>query len=236
MIRITPKTNTNMKKNIILMALALIVTLPSSAQYRPYGGYRRPYTRPAAPARRSYGEPFVYYGFRVGATGSTVKSDDPYLDGGTMKSGFNAGLTLGVMLSPTTPLFFETGLQYTEKGGKGTYNGNKTTYQLNYIEVPLVVKYQYKIDNNIAITPFLGGYVAGGVGGNIKDVNSRYAESSFADRNFRRFDGGLRVGCGLMLDMFYLEAGYDAGLANISNDSFDSSHTGSFFANVGINF
>jgi hypothetical protein len=36
--------------------------------------------------------------------------------------------------------------------------------------------------------------------------------------------------------MFYVEAGYDVGLANISQDSFDSAHTGTLFANIGFNF
>ena len=39
-----------------------------------------------------------------------------------------------------------------------------------------------------------------------------------------------------MLDLFYVEVGYDAGLANISQDSFDAAHTGTVFANLGINF
>jgi hypothetical protein len=39
-----------------------------------------------------------------------------------------------------------------------------------------------------------------------------------------------------MLDMFYVEVDYDVELANISQDSFDSAHTGAVFANLGINF
>lgn len=99
-----------------------------------------------------------------------------------------------------------------------------------------MLKYQCKVDRDIAITPFLGGYLACGVGGKIKDFGDRVAESSFSDHNFKRFDGGLRLGCGVMFDMFYAEVGYDAGLANISNDSFDTAHTGTLFANIGINF
>jgi hypothetical protein len=237
-IEITPKKTTtiNMKKNIILLALALITALPTFAQYRPYGSYRSRYARPAAPVHRSYVDPYVYYGLRVGANGATVSSDDRYLNGGSMKSGLNAGLVLGVLLSPSAPLFFETGVLYTEKGGKGNYDGRKFTYSLNYVEVPLVLKYQFKVADNIAIAPFLGGYLAGGVSGRIKDFGDRVSESSFNDYNFRRFDGGLRFGCGIMLDMFYIEGGYDAGLANICNDTFDDSHTGTLFASVGINF
>ncbi|MBO4827339.1 MAG: outer membrane beta-barrel protein [Prevotella sp.] len=229
-----------MKKNIILMALALLIAMPTFAQYRPYGRYHRPYSsgyaRVASSARSSYGSPYVYCGFRFGVNGSNISSDDQYLDGDDLLSGLNAGVTLDVMLSPVTPLFFETGVQYTEKGGKGNTHGYRYTYKLNYVEVPLVLKYQVKINNHFAITPFLGGYLAGGVSGKIKDKESRMSEEAFNDYNFRRFDGGLRTGCGIMLDMFYAEIGADIGLANISNDSFDNARNNTIFANIGINF
>lgn len=226
---------------LILAALTIMMALPAQAQYGHYGsrtarpGTYRPTTYPAS---RNYGysSPYTYYGFRIGVNGATVNSDDRYLDGGSMQSGLNASVNVGVLLTRSAPLFFETGLQYTEKGGKGSYSGSKFTYDLNYLEVPLVLKYQYKVDNDIAITPFLGGYLACGVSGKIKDFGDRVAQSSFSSDAFQRFDGGLRLGCGVMLNMFYAEIGYDAGLANISNDTFDTAHTGTLFANVGINF
>lgn len=223
---------------IIIAALVIMMTLPAKAQYGRYGSRSYGRTTMNRPASRHYDytNPYTYYGFRVGVNGATVNSDDQYLDGGSMQSGLNVGFNVGVMLTRTAPLFFETGLQYTEKGGKGTYGGNKFTYDLNYLEVPLVLKYQYKVDRDIAITPFLGGYLAAGVGGKIKNFGNRIAEPSFSDANFNRFDGGLRLGCGVMFDMFYAEVGYDAGLSNISNDTFDTTHTGTLFANIGINF
>jgi hypothetical protein len=39
-----------------------------------------------------------------------------------------------------------------------------------------------------------------------------------------------------MAALFYAEVGYDIGMANVSNDTFDQSRTGTLFANVGINF
>ena len=68
---------------------------------------------------------------------------------------------------------------------------------------------------------------------------SREAFSSFDDRygaNFKRFDGGIRVGRGLAYEMLYAEIGYDFGLSNIGDNAFDDTHNGAFFANIGINF
>ena len=72
--------------------------------------------------------------------------------------------------------------------------------------------------------------------GKIKDQSQRLIYNAFADDAFHRFDGGLRLGCGLQYDYLYAELGYDIGLANVSRDDFETAHTGCFFANIGINF
>lgn len=53
---------------------------------------------------------------------------------------------------------------------------------------------------------------------------------------FKRFDGGVRLGCGLQYSHLYAELGYDIGLADISRNSFDTSRTGSLIATIGVNF
>ena len=217
----------------LIVTIAVLFSVPSQAQHY---GYRNSSYHQTSSQYGARNTPYIYYGFRLGINGSTVHSDDSRLDGGNTQSGVNIGATMDIMLTPTTPLFFETGLEYTEKGGKGSNHGKNFTYGLNYLEVPLLLKYQYKVDRDIAITPFVGGYLAYGTGGKIKNLDDRVSTSAFSSENFQRFDGGLRVGCGTMLGLFYVEVGYDAGLTNISNDTFDSSHTGSLFANIGINF
>ena len=125
----------------------------------------------------------------------------------------------------------------------------KMTYDLNYIELPIVLKYIYDIDGHFTIHPFFydidghftihpffGGYLACGVGGKIKNYADREAFSSFSDEAFQRFDGGLRLGCGVGYDLFYLELAYDIGLSNICHDMFDTSHNRSLALNFGVNF
>ena len=141
----------------------------------------------------------------------------------------------GVQLAPATPLYLETGLSYIEKGGKGGLNGSYS-YGLNYLEVPFLIKYQHNFDRLTSIQPFAGVYCATGVGGKIKEKDQRLTQSSFSDDAFKRFDGGVRIGCGLQFDHLYAELGYDIGLTNVSRDDFNTAHTGCFFANVGVNF
>ena len=162
-----------------------------------------------------------------------------YLDGNRTKAGVNVGLAVGTSLSSYSPVYLESGLYFVQKGGESKHGGEKFTYGLDYLEIPLVFKYKAPVGGDVTIEPFLGGFVSCGVSGEIKDFQHRQAYSSFSDDyndNFRRFDGGLRIGCGLSVDMFYIEAGYDLGLANVGKDYFDDTHTGALNLSVGINF
>ena len=113
------------------------------------------------------------------------------------------------------------------------------TYDLNYLEVPLVLKYSAYVAPATAVEPFIGGYIGCGIGGKVKDYHARDAYSSFSDgygANFKRMDGGIRVGCGLAYEMLYAEVGYDFGLTNIGDNAFDDTHNGALFLNIGLNF
>ncbi len=233
-----------MKKTIILALIAVICGMSANAQ-----GYRRSprsgsYGYSSHRTSGSYGyrnyDNRSYVGLRIGGAFSTVNSDDKYLDGGKSMTGLDIGIVTGMPVTSSAPLYLETGLEYIEKGGKSgkTSTFDKMTYSLNYLEVPLTLKYICNVDRTLSIQPYAGGYLACGVGGKIKDFGDRVAYSSFGEKsyNFQRFDGGLKVGCGVGIDMFYADLSYDIGLSNISHDDFDQSKTGSLQFTVGVNF
>lgn len=225
----------------VLAAAALL--LPAQAQCYRESRYYDPATD-----RLDYGQTYgrhdsglgtgnMYYGVRIGPSFSYVNSDDSRLDGGDWQTGLNIGALVGLPLSRTVPVYIEAGVFYTEKGGrKKLDSGKKMTYDLNYIELPIVLKYIYNIDSRFTLQPFFGGYLACGVGGKMKNYAEREAFSSFSDDAFQRFDGGLRLGCGVGFDLFYFELAYDIGLSNICHDDFDTSHNGSLALNFGVNF
>lgn len=231
---------TVMKKFLIMTLAAIVLGLPAQAQHYRESKYYNRNTDRLDYGRRSAGDGpqagITYYGLRMGAAFSNVNSDDPSLDGGEWQTGFNVGAVVGIALSDYTPLFFETGLSYIEKGGKNSVSGKKMTYDLNYFQVPIVVKYIYDVDGDFSVQPFFGGYLSLGIGGKIKNYQDREAFSSFSSDAFQRFDGGLRVGCGLGFDMFYADLSYDIGLSNISHDMFDKSHNGCLSLTFGVNF
>lgn len=237
-----------MKKKFLLFVAAL-VSLSASAQYYPDG-------RPIPPSKRykynnntpdrDYGLADTYYGFHLGMAIASVHSDAPLLDGSDPRVGLDVGFTIGKRIVPTAPLYFETGLSYTEKGGKGdvvvsdAVGGGKSkfTYSLDYLELPLLLKYKAIVAPGMTLEPAIGGYLALGVGGKIKDYGEREAYSSFGSdkASFRRFDGGLRLGCGLSYNMLSVGLSYDIGLANVGHYDFEDTRTGSLNLNVGVTF
>ena len=232
---------------LLCVILGFILVLPASAQYRRYGyGSIPPPPRQSnryENQRRFNGNSDLrwyqynresYFGLRTGFSLATVHSDDQYLNGGSAMGGLNVGFVAGTQLSSYAPVFFEGGLSYIEKGGKGNYEGKKFTYDLNYLEFPFVFKYKYFVDDQTAVQPYFGGFLSCGVGGQVKDYGQRLATDSFSDDFFRRFDGGLRIGCGLSLQNFYVDMCYDIGISNISHDAFDAAHTGCFMASIGV--
>ena len=227
-----------MKKTLLLSLLCMILAMPAMAQpgYRYGRGYN-----PRVQTVGRHGNEYVawhsyYVGLRVGLNASHVNSDSPLLDGSSVKSGLNIGIAAGTQLSYRAPLFIESGLYYSQKGGKSDSGSGKFTYDLNYLEVPLIIKYKHFVGYQTSIQPYAGGYLAVATDGQIKNYGTRTAFSSYDDGYINRFDGGLKIGCGVGYNMLYLDASYDIGLANIGQDNFDDTHNGCFTINLGVNF
>lgn len=180
----------------------------------------------------------IYYGLRLGMAISSVSSDSEKLNASGTQTDINVGFAAGMQLSTDAPVYLESGLYYTAKGGQGksSENRSKFTYDLNYLEVPLLIKYSVELDYDMYLQPLAGGYIAYGVGGKFKDYGDRNIDYSFSEDAFKRFDAGLRFGCGFQYQVLYAEAFYEFGLTNICHDYFDKAHTGCFNINIGVNF
>lgn len=154
------------------MMAILLAVIPSTAQnYKNSRYYNKKTGHLDYRYNHSYGAP--YFGFRIGPAFTYVNSDDPRLDGGDWQTGLNVGVVAGIPLTDTAPLYLETGLSYIEKGGKkDLVSGKKMTYDLNYLQIPAVLKYKYDVDDHFSIQPQFGGYFAVGVGGKIKTLPS----------------------------------------------------------------
>ena len=232
-------------KKTLLLTIAALIAITASAQI----GKRQKHNR------FNHSNVEQYYGLRLGLNVSSISSSYANFDMGS-RAGINFGAVYGLQLANNTPLWLEGGIYYSEMGGKndnfntpspeGVDVSQKVETRLSYLKVPIVVKYAFDIADDLYLQPFLGGYLALGIGGKTKEYGgttniagatyqvSRNSHSSYD--YFNRPDGGLRIGCGIEYQMVYAEAGFDFGLANITGDDFDSAHNMNFFLTAGVNF
>ena len=167
----------------------------------------------------------TYYGLRLGFNSSYIGGDVD-LDS---RAGFVIGAVAGIRCSPSTPLFLESGLYYTEKGGKK--GGAKV--RLDYLEIPLLMKYGIKATDDLSVLPYIGPTFGFGIAGKMEPGK----EDSFGDDKYGRFDVGIKLGCGVEYQMVYAELGYHWGITNISDFPGDiDAFNRSFYMNIGINF
>jgi hypothetical protein len=205
-------------KKILVAIMAVLFAAPSFAQSSS-GGF-------------SLNESSIYYGARLGMNISTLTGD---VDDLNAKVGLNLGGVIGLRLSEATPVFLESGLYFTMNGAKK----DKNEVNLNYLEIPILIKYGIQATDDIHILPYIGPTFGYGLGGKWKGDGS--SESSFGSNKFSRPDVGIKLGCGFDYNMLYLEAGYKFGITNIAdwkdaNNNDASVHNGAVFINVGVNF
>lgn len=167
------------------------------------------------------------------------------------KIGFHAGIAYEMPISKTLPLFAETGLYGSSKGGKVDIgDGEVDNYSLFYLQLPVMVGYKFAIADNIALKPAAGLYFSYGVSGKAKstyfDDDDKIKTKSYdvfkndedGVQEMKPFDMGLRIGVGADINTkYYVGLGYEIGLANVSgyNDG-TTAKINCFTVSVGYNF
>ena len=209
-------------KKFFAAIVAVLFAAPSFAQYSS-GGF-------------SLSESSLYYGLRIGMNVSTLTGDIDQVADVSSKVGLNLGGVVGLRVSDSTPLFLESGLYFSMRGAKKDDN----SVALNYLEIPILMKYGIQATDEIAVLPYLGPTFGFGIGGKWKTAG-KGSVNSFASDRFLRPDVGLKLGCGVEYNKLYAELGYQFGITNIAdwkkNATDDASvHNGAFFVNIGVNF
>lgn len=240
-------------KAFLLTALMALSTIGASAQHYQKSRYFNRNTGRLDYSQRGgsygyrgssygYGGENIYYGFRIGPSLSNLSTDGfsgsssvyAPLSDSKSKAGLNVGIVTGMGLSRYAPIYLETGLFFTQKGAKTNGRGYDRTYNLDYLTLPVTLKL-IAGTRDVSIQPFVGGYVAVGTGGKVKDYGRETISNAFGTGDLKRFDAGLKMGCGIGVDVFYAEVAYDMGLANISK-GFETVKNSAFEFNVGVNF
>ena len=179
----------------------------------------------------------VYYGVRLGLNVANITGDGTTL---SSKAGLNFGGVIGLRVSETTPLFIESGLYYTQRGAEK----DRDEINLNYMEIPVLIKAGFSVTDDIALLPFVGPTFSFGISGKEKGYKKDdqgkdvfYSHSSFSSNgSYRRADMGIKLGCGAEWNMLYAELGYQFGIANILDSDEFTQHGNALFLNIGVNF
>lgn len=210
------KYNHYIMKKFLVAIVACMLAAPSFAQFSS-GGF-------------SLDEEHMYWGVRfglnVGGIGGDVKSDKS-------RTGMTLAGVVGLRVTDSAPVFLESGLYYTERGGNDLKGSNKFALEpqdvqdppkghLNYLEVPVLIKYGITTEDNIAILPFIGPTFAMGISGSYKYL--------------KHPEMGVKLGCGFEWNNLYAELGYHIGVTNVADLGDASSHGHAFLFNIGINF
>ena len=193
----------------------------------------------------------VYFGVRIGMTGASLSGEEVTVDTRHystdvgMKSGMTLAGVVGLRVSSNTPLFLESGVYYTERGGK------KDKFQISYnnLEVPILIKYGIKVSDDIAVLPFVGPYFSYAISGKTKQLFDKdgvpvtkvekvgtFDEKKAYSGGLKRANMGFKLGCGAEYNKLYLELGYQFGVTNISKLDDMTTRSNALFVNIGVNF
>ena len=188
-----------------------------------------------------------YTGLRVGVNSASLRLSGDI--GSDLHSEGIGGMDLGVVFGwylGKSPIILEPGIFLSLKGGELSEDRYVATkYNMTMLEIPLVLKYDLPLADNVAFQPFMGGFMAFGIGGEAKFKDTHDTFDTFGDGGFKSFDAGLRLGCGMCISRFYLELSYDLGLVNLPTSSYedfyyddwnDAIKSNCLSLNFGINF
>ncbi len=197
-------------KKILLAIMTFMMAAPSFAQFHS-GGF-------------TLDEENIYWGARIGIAFGGISGDIETDEG---RTGMTLAGIVGLRVTENAPVFLESGLYYTERGGnklKGPANLNLAGHDahLNYLEIPALIKYGISLDDEVAFLPFIGPYLGMGISGDYKFM--------------KHPEMGFKIGCGVEWNNLYAEALYQFGVTDIADPDQFSSHGHALGINFGINF
>lgn len=171
----------------------------------------------------------VKFGVKAGLNGYTLGGDD--VDGEDVKTkiGFNAG---GLVNIPISQMFaFQPELIYSGEGGRITDGDDRANFNLNYINIPLLVQFTSTSGFYAEAGPQIGFLMSAKIDTKVGGVSSdQDIKDELKSTNFSAAVGaGFRMPSGLGIG-----ARYNVGLGNISDDSNGDIKTSGF--QVGLSF
>lgn len=166
------------------------------------------------------------YGFKGGLNFSNLYTDT--VNDNNVLTGFNAGLYGKFPI--TNSIAIQPEISYTTKGAELMYANATSKFNVNYIEVPVLLVVNLTDNFNIHAGPY-AAYMVSGKTSNYSSVGSIQRELDTDD--FNKLDAGISGGLGIDLDVVNFGVRYNYGLTKIGKDnSFISSDAKNSVLNV----
>lgn len=170
------------------------------------------------------------YGFKGGLNFSNFYTDT--VDDNNVLTGFNAGVYGKFPI--TNSIAIQPEISYTTKGSELVYNNaiaNGTSkFNVNYIEVPVLLVVNLTDNFNIHAGPYAAYMVSGKT---TNDSNFGSTQRELDTDDFNKLDAGISGGIGVDLDVMNFGVRYNYGLTKIGKDnSFLSSDAKNSVLNV----
>ena len=152
------------------------------------------------------------------------------------RTGFLGGVTYDFKV-PFSPVSIQPGVFYAQKGVDNSGELGNGEVKLDYIEVPVVAKFDFILDNPM-FTPnvYFGPYVGFNVNAEAELSGDGGEISGDIDDQVKNTDFGVVVGAGADISRFNLGVRYSAGLSNVAEDDNVDGKNGVFSIVAGINF
>ena len=143
-------------------------------------------------------------GVRAGVNVSTcdISIEDVRINTGS-RAGFHFAVTDQILLHRSLPLYLETGIGFSSRGGRAAAEIYGDIYNMTmrpfYMQAPLLVNYHFHIRDLLTIQPFAGIYGGVGIRGAMKTEYGN--EDMFSAPGFlSRMDFGVRAAPGSSSD------------------------------------
>ena len=203
----------NMKK-LLFIPLLFLLTITANAQiFKVFG----------------HDIGFIYIGPKAGVTYSTISNISDQFGGTSTKSQW--GYQFGVVgeFGITSRFSFQTELEFYKRDTKVENSFSSTNIKMNYIGIPLLVKYGFKVLGLSKI------YVTGGTfnnvrtGGEIVLKEPAFTQTSPLGSGFRKYDWGLCLGAGAEYErkegIWGIDLRYNLGMVDLHDEAGDNYKT-----------
>ncbi len=113
------------------------------------------------------------------------------------------GLHLGAVYSMPlgdSPLSIQPGFLYSQRNMKGEGNADSWKISTHHVELPILVKYNLEVANDIVIDPHVGPYFGMAIGGKSSDPitgdTKIFKKVDKGGWGYKNMDMGIQTGCG----------------------------------------